>query len=168
MTLEEEIEAIYKLDAERTQGDTKIICSTSICHEIVEHFYSLAIGDTKLFESIDSEDKLPNIYKDIYFIAAAPQMVSIIRRLEAKIKELEAWYPVETAPKCEPKIIHTVLVTRIPANGRPPVMAAHLTSHGWCVKGYGLGDWQPNGHRYRPLHFKPTHWRPLPRPKNED
>jgi len=76
------------------------------------------------------------------------------------------WRDIASAPKAIPKRIFPVLVTRFPAKGKPPIMIAHLTSNGWCVKGYGLApkqyDGKPFHRRYRPLHFQPTHWMPLP------
>ncbi len=90
MTLEQEIEAIYKLDEARTQGEW--ICKVTpeggseyndedtACkdlHEVVttdkDVLHAICSDQTYYPQSVHPEDQR--------FIASAPQMVSIIRRL---------------------------------------------------------------------------------------
>ena len=68
------------------------------------------------------------------------------------------WQPIETAPRCESRQRHNVLVTMDAdvADGYPPITIACLTSHGWVTKCA----------RKKRLWFEPTHWMPLPDPPN--
>ncbi len=83
MTLEQEIEAIYKLDKERTQG-------TIVPYDnFIEAEYCYDHGGVVTEKEIIAEffNKSGDSSGDTYFYASAPQMVSIIRRLKAKLKE---------------------------------------------------------------------------------
>lgn len=91
MTLQDDIEAIYKLDAERTQGRW----------ECGEPFDSNGCSVANVGCDCDHEYVTGEFYQDGYnmdgmrtrdarFVAAAPQMVSIIRQLEAENNAVKA------------------------------------------------------------------------------
>jgi hypothetical protein len=85
MTLQDDIDTIYKLDKARRQGAWKWI----VCPYAPDTQYISVHGDTDPINSVIYDDGIyPTDPKDMRFIAAAPLMVSVIRRLEAENKVL--------------------------------------------------------------------------------
>jgi len=84
MTLEQRIEAIYKLDAIRTQGwwDYNAHPMNKELPRVQAPYQGGHVGVAYLGKDLYSD-------RDGAFIAAAPEMVDIIRSLEAKVEELE-------------------------------------------------------------------------------
>jgi len=89
MTLKQRIEAIYKLDAIRTQGVWEWFTHKGSKSILIFARTGGELETKKLIADVPKDSKSRSHRRDAELIKLIPEMVDIIRSLEAKVAELE-------------------------------------------------------------------------------